>query len=74
MLDKRIGTDEFDREPDFRVYISQIMELFGDNEREILDFMNTADQRYVSYFSEFYEEMIEKFPSDEMENMFARYL
>lgn len=72
LLNRRIDTDEFDSEPMFDEYILLIIKAFGDNERDIINFFMNSDKKYHSFFFEFYEEIIEKFPSDEMEEIFDK--
>lgn len=73
LMDQRISVTGLDLDFDFEGYVEQLVELLGDDEGDILDFMESVDDKYTPYFDEIYEEVIEKFPSNEMEEMFERY-
>lgn len=73
LMDERLEVTGLDLSFDFEDYLDRIIELLGDDEGEILEFMEAVDEKYAPCIDEFYEELIEKFPSDEMEEAFERF-
>lgn len=53
-------------------YWIPMIKALGNDESEIIAFINSLDNKTASWVSEIYEEVVEKFPSDEMEKVFHR--
>ncbi|OUP74843.1 hypothetical protein B5F08_11765 [Anaeromassilibacillus sp. An172] len=47
-----------------------LRDALGDNEQDALFYLNNIDDDKAVFFSEIYEDVIERFPSNEMENIF----
>lgn len=47
-----------------------LRDALGDDEQDALSYLKNVDGEKVVFFSEIYEEVVEKFPSDEMEDVF----
>jgi len=52
-------------------YWNKLADALGDDEQDIIDFINSLDDEGKLWMSEIYEEVVEKFPSDAMETVFA---
>jgi len=52
-------------------YYDKMVEALGDDEQDIIDFINSLDDNTKMWIEEIYEEVVEKFPSDAMEAVFA---
>ncbi len=58
-------------DPDIeKKYWIPLLNALGDDENEIIEYLNELDDDTVSWFSEIYEEVVSKFPSKEMEEIF----
>lgn len=68
IMDQHIATAS-DIRFSFDEYLYKIVDAFGDDEEEVLDFLATADDTHADWVEEFYEELLEKFPSEEMQEM-----
>lgn len=73
LMDERLVVTGLDLSFSFNDYLDQIIESLGDDESEILEFLESVDEKYAPCIDEFYEEIIEKFPSDEMEEALERF-
>ena len=49
-------------------------EALGDDEDDIIEFMDNADNETLSYLYAVYDELMDKFPSDKMDKAIDRYL
>lgn len=43
------------------------MDALGDNESDVIDFINEANKKQLVFLSMFIEEILDRFPSDEMD-------
>lgn len=43
------------------------MEALGDNESDVIDFINEANKKQLVFLSMFIEEILDRFPSNEMD-------
>lgn len=60
-------------DPDIeKKYWFPILKALGDNEDDIIEYLETLDDDTASWFNEIYEELTEKFPGEKMEKAFAR--
>ena len=60
-------------DPDIeKKYWIPLLNALGDDENEIIEYLNELDDDTVSWFSEIYEEVVSKFPSKEMEEIFHK--
>lgn len=53
-------------------YWIPLVEALGDNEDDIIKYLNELNDEDAAWFSEIYEEVTEKFPSSQMETAFER--
>ena len=53
-------------------YWIPMIEALGDNENDVIKYLSTIDDETFSWISEIYEEIVSKFPSKDMENVFKR--
>lgn len=72
LIDRRFA-GEFEGPIGFDEYIELIVECF-DNESEVEEFIKTQEFDYVCALSEAYEEIMEKFPNDSLEELFEKYV
>lgn len=49
-----------------------LLNSLGEDENDIIEYFNRLDDDTSSWFSEIYEEVTEKFPSEEMEEIFHK--
>lgn len=47
-----------------------LRDALGDDEQDALSYLKNVDGEKTVFLSEIYEEVVEKFPSDEMEDVF----
>ena len=60
-------------DPDIeKKYWIPLLNALGEDEDDIIDYLESLEDDVASWFSEIYEEVIEKFPSDEMKKVFHR--
>lgn len=60
-------------DPDIeKKYWIPLLNALGDDENEIIGYLNELDDDTASWFSEIYEEVVSKFPSKEMEEVFHK--
>lgn len=50
------------------------LEALGNDEDDIIKFMDNADKETLSYLYAVYDELMDKFPSDKMDKAIDRYL
>ena len=50
------------------------LEALGNDEDDIIEFMDNADNETLSYLYAVYDELMDKFPSDKMDKAIDRYL
>lgn len=53
-------------------YWLPLLNALGEDEDDIIDYLDSLDDDIASWFSEIYEDVIEKFPSEEMEEAFHK--
>lgn len=71
LMDKRMHSDELDSPDAFNGYLQDVVDAMGDDEEEVLEFLKSLDETQASFADEFYEETVEKFPSEAIEEWFA---
>ncbi|MBQ5994314.1 MAG: hypothetical protein IJL63_00480 [Clostridia bacterium] len=49
----------------------ELLAALGDDENEVYEFIKSADDDMFIYLTEIYEEIIEKFESDRIDNLFV---
>lgn len=50
------------------------LEALGEDEDDIIEFMDNADEEILSALWSVYDELMDKFPSEKMDNAIDRYL
>lgn len=60
-------------DPDIeKKYWIPLLNALGEDENDIIEYLEKLDDDTVTWFSEIYEEVTEKFPSKKMEEIFHR--
>ena len=79
MVNKALVKQSFDdidalhvNNPHIDVLWAELLEALGDNEDDIIEYINNLSDKDAFEFNCIYEELVEKFPSDEMEDLFEK--
>lgn len=73
LVEKRLAGD-FEDPIGFEQYIALFVELLGDDEAEVLNFINNATVKQGMALYEAYEEIIDKFRDEGIRKAVQRYL
>ncbi|MGN0173026.1 MAG: hypothetical protein ACI39F_01155 [Acutalibacteraceae bacterium] len=53
---------------------NELLDALGNDEEELYNFLKSIDDDTLSWINEIYEEIVEKFPSDRINDEFKRVL